>query len=60
MVSSGQTSGRIYRDERYVVAETTDLAAQIHAIGAGLPIPAPTGERPPVGLGGYDVGDSER
>ena len=54
-VKSTET-GRTYRDERYVVAETTSLAAQLHAVAHGLPMPGQNGERPPVGLGGYEIG----
>lgn len=50
----GLENGRIYRDERYVVRETTNLAAQLHAIAEGLPMPMLRGERPPVGLAEYD------
>jgi hypothetical protein len=50
----GLENGRVYRDERYVVRETTNLAAQLHAIAEGLPMPQIRGERPPVGLAAYD------
>lgn len=49
----GLENGRVYRDERYVVRETTNLAAQLHAIAEGLPMPELRGERPPVGLAAY-------
>lgn len=49
----GLENGRVYRDERYVVRETTNLAAQLHAIAEGLPIPELKGGRPPVGLAEY-------
>lgn len=50
----GLENGRVYRDERYVVRETTNLAAQLHAIAEGLPMPELKGKRPPVGLAEYD------
>ena len=50
----GLENGRIYRDERYVVRETTNLAGQLHAIAEGLPMPELKGERPPVGLAEYN------
>lgn len=50
----GLENGRIYRDERYVVRETTNLAAQLHAIAEGLPMPELKGDRPPLGLAEYD------
>ncbi|RYD68271.1 MAG: hypothetical protein EOP58_01080 [Sphingomonadales bacterium] len=50
----GLENGRVYRDERYVVRETSNLAAQLHAIGEGQPMPELKGERPPVGLADYD------
>lgn len=49
----GLENGRVYRDERYVVRETTNLAAQLHAIAEGLPMPDLKGARPPVGLAEY-------
>lgn len=51
----GIENGRVYRDERYVVRETTNLAAQLHAIAEGLPMPDLKGERPPVGLAEYHL-----
>lgn len=50
----GLENGRIYRDERYVVREVTNLAAQLHAIAEGLPMPELEGDRPPVGLARYN------
>lgn len=50
----GLENGRIYRDERYVVRETSNLAAQLHAIAEGLPMPELKGDRPPVGLAKYN------
>ena len=50
----GLENGRTYRDERYVVRETTNLAAQLHAIAEGLPMPELKGGRPPIGLDEYD------
>lgn len=49
----GLENGRVYRDERYVVRETTNLAAQLHAIAEGLPMPELKGDRPPLGLAEY-------
>lgn len=50
----GLENGRVYRDERYVVSETTNLAAQLHAISEGLPMPELKGKRPAVGLAPYE------
>ena len=50
----GLENGRVYRDERYVVRETTNLARQLDAIAQGLPMPELEGERPAVGLKRYD------
>ena len=50
----GLENGRVYRDERYVVRETTNLAAQLHAIAEGLPMPELKGDRPPLGLAEYE------
>jgi hypothetical protein len=50
----GLETGRVYRDERYVVRETNNLAAQLHAIAHGLPMPELKGERPPLGSSEYD------
>ena len=52
----GLENGRVYRDERYVVRETTNLAAQLHAIAEGLPMPELKGERPAVGLASFEPG----
>lgn len=41
----------VYRDENYVLAHVVDLAAQLHAIGHGLDLPAPSAPAaPPCGL----------
>ena len=50
----GLENGRIYRDEQYVVRETTNLAAQLHAIAKGLPMPELKGQRPAIGLAEFD------
>ena len=52
----GLENGRVYRDERYVVRETTNLAAQLHAVAKGLPMPELKGERPAVGLAPFEPG----
>lgn len=52
----GLENGRVYRDERYVVRETTNLAAQLHAVAEGLPMPELKGERPAVGLATFEPG----
>lgn len=52
----GLENGRVYRDERYVVRETTNLAAQLHAVAEGLPMPEIKGERPAVGLASFEPG----
>ncbi|WP_174286075.1 hypothetical protein [Sphingomonas bacterium] len=43
-------TGASYRDEAYLVRETTNLAAQLHAIANGRPMPPLDGDRPGVGL----------
>lgn len=42
----------VYRDENYVLAHVVDLAAQLHAIGEGLDLPAP--KAPPAPARGLD------
>lgn len=50
----GLENGRVYRDERYVVREVTNLAAQLHAIAEGVPMPELKGDRPAIGLEPYE------
>ncbi len=45
---------RVYRTEAYVYAHVVDLAAALHAIGEGRPIPQRLAPKPPLaGLGPY-------
>ena len=41
---------QVYRDEAYVYRQVIQLAAQLHAIGEGLPKPVLTDQPPPRGL----------